>query len=171
MRSLLRPLALVLALAAAALPARADWLDEMRQAGPGEIGLNKTTGGALLGAALGGLLGSQIGKGDGRLAGTAIGVLGGAWLGSSLGRQLDEADRTYERRAGARALAQPTGRQVAWRNPDSGHSGALRPLRSWRDADGRPCRELERRVEIEGQRETATATACRDRDGVWEIRP
>jgi surface antigen len=171
MRTFLRPLALALALATAALPARADWLDNMRGAGPGEIGLNKTTGGALLGAALGGLLGSQIGKGDGRLAGTAIGVLGGAWLGSTLGRQLDEADRAYESRAGARALAAPTGRQVAWRNPDTGHSGSVRPVRSWRNAEGQPCRELERRVVIDGQRENATVTACRDRGGTWEVQP
>ena len=171
MRSLLRPLALALAIIALALPARADCLDNARNAGPGEIGLNKTTGDALVGAALGGLLGSQMGKGNGRLVGTAIGILGGAWLGSTLGRRLDEADRAYESRAGARALAAPTGRQVAWRNPDSGHSGSLRPVRSWQDTDGLPCRELERRVDIDGRMETATVTACRDRNGDWEVRP
>jgi surface antigen len=172
MRTSLRPLVLALALGmVVAAPARADWLDQMRNAGPGEIGVNKTTGGALLGAALGGLLGSQIGKGDGRLVGTAVGVLGGAFLGATLGRQLDEADRAYERKAGARALTAPIGRQVAWRNPDSGHSGSVRPVRSWRNDAGQPCRELEREVLIDRQRESATVTVCRGSDGAWEIQP
>jgi surface antigen len=171
MRCFVRPLVLALSIVAVALPARADWWEQARSAGLGEIGLNKTTGGGLIGAALGGLLGSQIGKGDGRLIGTAIGVLGGAWLGSTLGRQLDEADRAYEQRASTRALSAPIGRQVAWRNPDSGNSGALTPVRSWREPSGAQCREIERRVTIDGMREDAMVTACRDRNGNWVVRP
>ena len=157
-------------LATAAAPAaRADFLDDMRSAQPGELGLNKTTGGVLLGAALGGLLGSQIGKGDGRLIGTAIGVLGGAWLGHRLGTQLDQADQVYESRAARNALAAPSAKSVAWRNPDTGRTGTVAASRAWRDPDGDTCRQIDRTVVIDGRRESATATACRDRSGTWVV--
>ena len=154
---------------AAAPAAHADFLDDMRSAPPGELGLNKTTGGALLGAALGGLLGSQIGKGDGRLIGTAVGVLGGAWLGHRLGTQLDEADRLYESRAARNALATPSARSVAWRNPDTGRTGSVAASRPWRDPDGDTCRQIDRSVVIDGRREAASAVACRDRSGNWVV--
>lgn len=157
--------------ASAALPARADFLDTMRNAGPGEIGLNKSTGGLLAGAALGGLLGSKLGKGDGRLIGTAVGVLGGAWLGHRLGTRLDEADYGYENRAARSALAAPMARQVAWKNPDSGNRGTVRAGPARRGPDGGTCREIERSVVIDGARQTADALACRDGNGNWEVRP
>ena len=49
---------------------------------PGAIGMNKTTGGALIGAGLGGLAGSQIGRGSGSMAATAVGVILGGLIGS-----------------------------------------------------------------------------------------
>ena len=172
MRRLLSVFCLSALLAAtAALPARADFIETMRNAGPGQIGLNKTTGGLLAGAALGGLLGSQIGNGDGRLIGTAVGVLGGAWLGHMLGARLDEADYGYESRAARSALAAPAARQVAWQNPDSGNRGSVRTGPAWRNPGGETCREIERSVVIDGDRQSANALACRDRSGNWEVRP
>ena len=50
---------------------------------------SKQTGGAVLGAAGGGLLGSQFGSGRGQLAATALGAVGGLLLGSSIGRSRD----------------------------------------------------------------------------------
>jgi surface antigen len=154
----------------AVAPARADWLDNMRNAGPGEIGLNKTTGGALIGAIGGGLLGSQFGKGGGHAAMTAIGVLGGALAGGYIGRRLDESDRSAELRASQRALLAPDRRQIAWRNPQTGHEGGVRPLRTWRNDAGETCRDLERSVVIDHRREQATVTACRGSGGDWEVR-
>jgi surface antigen len=171
MRRLFRTFA-VLALAAGLLarPALADgWLDDMRNAGPGQIGLNKTTAGALIGAIGGGLLGGQIGNGKGQLATTAIGVLGGALAGGYIGRQLDQADQLSMDRTEQRALAQ--NRQVAWRNPDSGNSGAVTPLRTYRTEAGRTCRDYERTVVVEGRAEPAYATACRNGVGEWEVQP
>ena len=159
----------VLAVVLSFTAARAGWLDDMRGAGPGQWGVNKTTGGALLGAALGGLLGSQIGgKGSGQLASTAIGVLAGAWLGSRVGTSLDQADQMAMERSARRAL--DTGREVAWRNPDSGASGAVTPRRSWRTASGESCREFERSVTVDGQTEHGVATACRLPSGDWQMR-
>ena len=54
---------------------------------------DKQTGGMLLGAGLGGLLGSQVGSGEGQLAAVAIGVLGGAIVGGEVGRSMDHQQR------------------------------------------------------------------------------
>src|SRR4051812_31730571 len=72
------------------------------RAAPGEIGLNKTTGGTLVGAGLGGLAGSQFGHGSGKLAMTAVGVLAGGFAGSQVGASLDRADVEYANRTAQR---------------------------------------------------------------------
>src|SRR5919205_3329045 len=74
------------------------------RAAPGEFGVNKTTGGALVGAGLGGLAGSQLGHGTGKIAATGAGVLLGALLGGSVGKSLDRADLTYAQRSTHTAL-------------------------------------------------------------------
>jgi len=48
------------------------------------------TGGTLIGAAAGGLVGSQFGSGDGRLVATAAGTLFGAAVGGSIGQNMDQ---------------------------------------------------------------------------------
>lgn len=171
MRPFLKTLSIA-AIAAALLvrPALAQgWLEDMRNAGPGQIGLNKTTAGALIGAIGGGLLGGQLGSGKGQLATTAIGVLGGALAGGYIGRQLDEADRASMSRTEQRALAQ--NREIAWRNPDTGHGGAVTPLRTYQTQAGRTCRDYERTVVVEGRPAPAYATACRNAVGEWEVQP
>src|ERR1700732_3821303 len=72
--------------------------------GPGDIGMNKTTGGALVGAAAGGLLGNQFGSGSGKGAMTALGVIAGGLLGSQVGKSLDQADIAYANRTTQTAL-------------------------------------------------------------------
>ena len=47
-------------------------------------------GGTLVGAGLGGLLGSQFGGGTGQLAATGLGVLAGGLLGSQIGYHMDQ---------------------------------------------------------------------------------
>ena len=47
-------------------------------------------GGTLVGAGLGGLLGSQFGSGTGQLAATGLGVLAGGLLGSQIGQHMDQ---------------------------------------------------------------------------------
>lgn len=50
------------------------------------------TGGTLIGAGAGALIGSQIGGGSGRIAATALGTLGGAAVGNAIGRQMDSGN-------------------------------------------------------------------------------
>ena len=130
----------------------------------------KQTGGTLLGAGLGALVGSQVGSGKGQLATVAIGALGGAWLGSEVGKSLDKADRMYAERTAQNALETGrTGQTSTWRNPDSGHEGTYTPTRTYQTASNQVCREYETTVTIDGRQERATGRACRQADGTWKI--
>ncbi len=54
-----------------------------------------------------------------------------------------------------------SGRSIAWQNPDSGSSGTVTPLRSFRSVDGRWCREYEQFLIAPGGHERITGIACR----------
>ncbi|HEX6111494.1 MAG TPA: RT0821/Lpp0805 family surface protein [Geminicoccaceae bacterium] len=127
----------------------------------------KQTAGTVLGAIGGGLLGAQVGDGAGQLAATAAGTLVGAWLGSEVGSSLDRADRLHSQQATYTALEHnPTGTASTWRNPDTGHYGAVTPTRTYKTAE-RDCRDYEQTVVVDGQEETIRGTACRESDGTW----
>ena len=127
----------------------------------------KQTAGTVLGAIGGGLLGAQVGDGAGQLAATAAGTLAGAWIGSEVGASLDRADRLYAQQATYTALEHnPTGTASTWRNPDTGHFGAVTPTRTYKTAE-RDCRDFEQTVVIDGQEEIVHGTACREPDGTW----
>lgn len=137
---------------------------------PGEFGLNKTTGGGLLGAVGGAVAGSQFGKGKGQLAATAAGTLIGALVGSEVGKSLDKADQQYAHRAQAQAQTAPIGQTIAWSNPDSGHSGTVTPVREGTmTSTGEYCREYQQNVQVGGQTQKAYGTACRQPDGSWRV--
>jgi surface antigen len=136
--------------------------------GCAEISQNpKTAIGGLGGAAVGGLIGAAAGGGG---AGIAAGVIGGGLLGGLVGNLLDDRDRRLAAEAAQRALeTAPSGRSVAWRNPDSGHAGTVTPVRTYQAAGGTYCREYQTAVTIEGRQEQGYGTACRQPDGRWRI--
>jgi surface antigen len=129
----------------------------------------KQTAGTVLGAIGGGVAGAQFGAGRGQLVATAAGTLIGAWLGAEIGASLDRADHLYVQEATYAALEQnPTGTASTWRNPDTGHYGAVTPTWTYRTEQG-DCREFEQRVVIDGREEVAFSAACREPDGRWRI--
>ncbi|MDB5365355.1 MAG: 17 kDa surface antigen [Rhodospirillales bacterium] len=133
-------------------------------------GMNKQTGGALVGAGLGGLLGNQFGGGSGKAFATAGGVLLGGLLGSEVGKSMDRADRAYLDQSTNRALE--TGyanSRNEWRNPDSGNYGYTVPQKAYQSPDGRYCREYTQTVFIGGRKQDANGTACRNPDGSWQV--
>lgn len=131
----------------------------------------KQVGGTLIGAGLGGLLGSTMGRGKGQLAAVAAGTLLGAFVGNQVGASLDSADRAYAHRAAQQSLEQaPSGQATGWKNPDSGNSGTYTPTRTYETAGGRYCREYQQTVNVGGQTQRAYGTACRQPDGSWKIR-
>ena len=102
----------------------------------------KQVGGTLLGAGLGGLLGSQFGSGSGKLVATGLGVFAGGLIGNEVGKSLDRADRAYLYQATERAAAAPVGETITWRNPRSGNYGSVTPTREGvHNRTGAYCRE------------------------------
>jgi len=126
----------------------------------------KTAIGGLGGATVGGLIAAAAGGGG---AGIAAGVIGGALLGGLAGNLLDDRDKRMANAAAQRALeTAPSGKAVAWNNPDSGHSGTITPVRTY-ESNGRYCREFQQTVTIGGKPENSFGTACRQPDGSWQI--
>ena len=136
--------------------------------GVGGMG-QKQTGGAVLGALGGGLLGSTVGKGSGRLWAVGAGTLIGALIGSEVGRSLDKADEAYATQAYNQAATAPIGETINWRNPESGNYGSVTPSREGRTNDGRYCREYQSSIYVGGKYEQGVGTACRNPDGTWQI--
>lgn len=136
---------------------------------PGEIGLNKTTGGTLAGAGLGGLLGNQFGGGAGKGVMTALGVVAGGLLGSQVGKSLDQADVAYASRTTQTALdTGRSGQRVSWQNPDTGAAGTVVPRPAYQ-ANGTYCREFQQTITVGGQTQEGYGTACKQPDGAWKI--
>ncbi len=127
----------------------------------------RTTVGAVGGATVGGLIAGAAG---GNPSAIAASVIGGALLGGIVGNVLDDRDKRLQSEAAQKALeTAPTGRPVAWQNPDTGHAGTIQPTRTYQTASGSPCREYQSTVTIEGKPELAHGTACREPDGTWKI--
>lgn len=84
------------------------------------------------------------------------------------------ADRQMIQAAVSLALEKHlSGIPAHWRNPDSGSSGRVEPIRTFRISTGQWCREYVQVFELrDGQerRETRRAIACREADGTWKTR-
>ena len=133
-------------------------------------GAPKQTGGALIGAAAGGLLGSQFGGGPGKLAAVALGVLGGAFLGSEVGKSMDTVDKQQAANTQQTALeSNRVGQASTWSNPDTGHTGTVTPIRTYQAPSGQNCREYRHDVKIGDRNETVIGQACRQADGTWKV--
>ena len=127
----------------------------------------KTVIGGLGGATAGGLF-AAMATGDPK--GIAAGTIVGGLLGGAIGSGLDTADQRYASRATQAALEHaPTGAPTPWRNPTSGHRGAVTPLRTYQTYSGRYCREYQQSVVIDGRRQSSYGTACRQPDGSWRV--
>ena len=130
----------------------------------------KETGGTLLGAGTGALIGSQIGHGRGTMVGVAIGTLAGAMIGQGIGRSLDRADQlAMEHKTQETLETARTDQTATWINPDTGHSGTITPVKTYQTEAGQYCREYQQTVRVGGTRQQAYGTACRQPDGTWAI--
>ncbi len=128
--------------------------------------------GTAAGAALGGFLGFQFGGGGLLMnsAFAALGTAGGGAAGYYTTRTLMGSDRAaYERTAQKGLSESPDGKVVDWQNPESGNSGIFRPIRSFRLADGRYCRQYRTTVSFDKTVHSGAGMACRNAGGEWEI--
>jgi surface antigen len=124
--------------------------------------------GSVAGAALGGLLGNQVGKGSGKTFATIAGVVGGALAGGYVGRSMDPADQACVAQTLEHA---PTNQTVAWQNPDSNANYWVTPTRTYTASNGEHCRDYTSQALIDGRRQETTGVACRQPDGDWRIMP
>jgi len=123
--------------------------------------------GGIGGAAAGSLLAAAFHGGP---AGIFGGAIAGGLIGAAIGDRMDAADRRDAQNAAQHALEKaPSGKAVAWHNPDSGHSGTVTPVRTYQKSGGQYCREYQQTVTIGGQNHQAYGTACRQADGTWKI--
>ncbi len=130
----------------------------------------KETGGTLVGAGTGALIGSQIGGGRGTMVAVAIGTLAGALIGQGVGQSLDRADQLAMQRNAQYALENTrTNVPTTWVNPDTGNSGSITPVETYQTSSGQYCREYQQTVYVGGEKQQAYGTACRQPDGTWKI--
>jgi len=123
--------------------------------------------GGLGGAAAGGLLAYGLGGGTAAVLGSTL--LGGL-VGGAIGDRMDAADKRQAQAATTKALeSAPSGTSTHWKNPDSGHSGSVTPVRTYQTQSGQYCREYRQTVMIAGEQNEAYGTACRQPDGSWKI--
>lgn len=127
--------------------------------------INNEGVGAVSGGVAGALIGSQIGSGAGQVAAAAGGALIGAFLGGNIGKYMDKVDRLEMQKALETA---PTGKAVAWKNPDSGNQYRIQPTKTYY-VNGGPCREYTTYANIAGKSEKVYGKACRQADGSWRV--
>jgi surface antigen len=80
-----------------------------------------------------------------------------------------EDTKRAERAAVVAFEGTPSGQTTIWRNPENGHWGTLTPSRTYRDAEGRYCRDFRQTVTIGGQEHQGNGSACRETGGAWRI--
>ena len=106
----------------------------------------------------------------GGATGIAAGVLLGGLVGGATGSMLDDQDKRTAAATTQQALEdKPSGATTTWKNPDSGNSGSVTPVRTYQSASGQYCREYEQTVTIGGKPQKSYGTACRQPDGSWQI--
>ena len=145
--------------------------------GPGNRGIiqggssvNKADIGTLAGAIGGGVIGHNIGGGAGQTIATIAGTLLGGAIGNSIGGSLDNADMAAYDNASRRALENaPAGQTLPWKNPESGNYGSITPSNYYQNQSGQYCREYNQTIYVDGKRQSAHGTACRESDGSWKI--
>lgn len=62
-----------------------------------------------------------------------------------------------------------SGIAVNWHNPDANISGQTIPVKTLQTPTGQQCREFERSVSIDNNKQRDSGTACRQADGRWRI--
>ena len=139
MRDIISTLVFCTALCACAQPGQPGYGE------PDAPGMNKTTGGAPIGAAAGGLIGSQIGA------------------------SLDRADQAALHQTTQTALeTAPANQALPWHNPNSGNYGTVTAGAIYQD-QGQYCREIQQTIVAGGHQQQGGGKACRQPDGSWKI--
>ena len=122
------------------------------------------TGGTILGALAGGVLGGAVSSGNG---GAVIGgALLGGLAGNAISRDMDCADQPFAARAYDRSFRGPVGRRESWNR--GANRGTIVTEREYYRGH-RLCRDFTQVVYRRGREYARPGTACRNRRGDWEF--
>lgn len=122
------------------------------------------TGGTILGAIAGGVLGGAVSNGNG--GAVAGGALLGGLAGNAIARDMDCEDRPYVARSYNQSFRGPVGRRYGWsRGPNRGYIVTHREYRR----HGQICRDFTQVIYRSGREFDREGTACLRRDGEWEF--
>ncbi len=120
-------------------------------------GLGGAAGGAAIGAAAGGGRAAGIGAGVGLAAGLLSGLV--------IGHHLDQNDCARAQFALQQAASAPVGQVAYWSSP-TGSRGAFTPVSDTFVQDGRFCRQLRSKFQLQGHAPVSDAAlVCRTSDG------
>jgi surface antigen len=125
---------------------------------------NREEIGAVLGAAVGGVIGNKSSD-EHRTVATILGAAAGALIGAKIGRELDEADRGCV--GHVLEIGEP-GRRVTWVNSRTGVSYVLIPD-SGKKVGGKACRNFVLTARRGDRKEERRGTACQVRAGEWSF--
>lgn len=126
---------------------------------------NTAAVGAVLGGAVGGVIGSRADKED-RPVAIVVGTAIGAVIGAKIGQAIDNRDRACMGHALELAGEKKT---VVWTNDKTGVTYRLTPTRNYQDA-AKPCRDFTTVVAKGEQKNTVKGVACRRPNGDWEFK-
>ncbi|MDD3028734.1 MAG: RT0821/Lpp0805 family surface protein [Alphaproteobacteria bacterium] len=93
-----------------------------------------------------------------------------AWAQEDFRALLNETDRWRNNVAERRATLAPFGQQVTWKNPLTGHSGSIIPVKDSYMDDGCFCREFLQTVSTKNKKKQGRSTVCQQTDGSWKAR-
>lgn len=119
------------------------------------------TGGATPGGAAAGS------RADGAVASSIIASMNGGLIGGAAGARLATAERRRALEAEYRALEyMAAGQAVSWRGGDPRRGGQVVAAQPYR-VGSQDCRQYSHTFSLNGPRQTARGTACRNPDGSW----
>ena len=98
------------------------------------------------------------------------GTLMSAWSGTNIEKFLRREDHVAMERSVKQVVSAPIGKRIIWRNPRSGNWGTVTAVRDGTSSrTGTYCREFIHTLTVEGRTEKKRNTACKARDGRWEV--
>lgn len=121
--------------------------------------------GTLTGGVIGAVVGSQLGGGDGKVLAAVAGAAAGGYIGGQIGASMDKVNRM---KVNDTLENTKTNQSRSWVDPDTKAQYTVKPTKTIKEAD-KVCRDYMMSVVIDGNLETATGTACRDKNGNWQV--
>ena len=124
---------------------------------------DKAQSGAGVGALAGATVGALTAKN--KLTGAAIGAGVGALFGYVIGNEMDKHDKAQ---IGKLLEDQPSGKPMAWKNPDTGVQYEATPSTPY-SQDNKIYRDVYIKANVDGQEKDLKAKAYRNPDGTWVL--